>query len=231
MKLSVSKIIAAVGFILQVLLFVVLSLCSVSVPVDAYALLQTHAYVTNNYFHTCYKTSTALQAHQVEDGHNRHVVASSRRVFVSTALLSTIGLCRPHLANAGIDVSGLSVQQGGNPSLAEQLKAYDGSASTRIQQAKALQQTSTPSSSVIVPTTTPVVDDRAPIATWAYRSNPGFNPTITKVGVVGTLSRLSDVVEAPSISKRRSIQIQFEFPSDWLQLDRNNGGIQVTIVF
>jgi hypothetical protein len=31
---------------------------------------------------------------------------------------------------------------------------------------------------------------------------------------------------APSNSKRRSIGVQFEFPSDWLQLDRQNGGIQ-----
>ncbi len=134
----------------------------------------------------------------------------------------------PQGAWAGIDVSGLRVDgdgSGGNPSLTNQLKAYDGSASTRVREVQAMKETSPISRT----STKPVVvedSDRAPIATWAYRANPGFNPSLTRVGVLGNLYRYSDVVQAPSGSKRRTIGVQFEFPADWLQLDRSIGGIQ-----
>jgi hypothetical protein len=40
------------------------------------------------------------------------------------------------------------------------------------------------------------------------------------------LYRYNDNLIAPVNSQRRSIGVQFEFPSDWLQLDRSIGGIQ-----
>jgi hypothetical protein len=74
------------------------------------------------------------------------------------------------------------------------------------------------------------VDDTnsSPIATWAYRANPGFSPSLSRAGALGNLYRYNDQLVAPSSesSKRRSVGVQFEFPSDWLQLDRQIGGIQ-----
>ena len=64
------------------------------------------------------------------------------------------------------------------------------------------------------------------MAQWAYRANPGFKPSLTRAGAFGNLYHYSDMVQAPLGSKRRAIGVQFEFPSDWLQLDRTIGGIQ-----
>jgi len=136
---------------------------------------------------------------------------------------------------AGIDVSGLPREGGGggNSALATQLKAYDGSGATRVREIQALQSTSSSPSVgskdrelTTVATTVTNDDSREPMATWAYRANPGFQPSLTRTGPFGNLYRLNDIVEGPSKKGRRSIGIQFEFPNDWLQLDRNIGGIQ-----
>ena len=126
---------------------------------------------------------------------------------------------------AGIDVSGLPREGGGNAALASQLRAYDGSGATRIKEVQQQQQQKAAiPSSTSTKTAEPAIG--SPIATWAYRANPGFNPRLTRTGPFGNLYQLNDMVEAPVGSKRRSIGIQFEFPNDWLQLDRNIGGIQ-----
>lgn len=143
-------------------------------------------------------------------------------------------LSRPQGAWAGIDISGLPVEGGGNPSLANQLKAYDGSGITRVKEVQAMKKettTTTTTSTGRSPSSAFTVDQQQqpplpPMATWAYRANPGFNPSLTRVGVVGNLYRYNDMVQAPLGSKRRAIGVQFEFPADWLQLDRSIGGIQ-----
>lgn len=137
------------------------------------------------------------------------------------------------MAWAAIDVSGLPREGGGgtNAALASQLRAYDGSGATRVKEVQQQQQAAMPSTTS-TPTTTTTPSNGRPaggepvVATWAYRANPGFNPRLTRTGPLGNLYQLNDMVEAPVGSKRRSIGIQFEFPNDWLQLDRTSGGIQ-----
>jgi hypothetical protein len=127
-------------------------------------------------------------------------------------------------------VSGLPVEaKGGNPSLANQLKAYDGSGSARVreitQQQK--QQISTTPTPVSKPSSeTSNNDSREPIATWAYRYNPGVGATLSRAGAFGNLYQYTDSLAAPTSSKSRSVGVTFQFPSDWLQLDRQIGGIQ-----
>lgn len=164
-------------------------------------------------------STTSLSNHPVQE--------SKRRSFLSGGALAIFGgLVLPADAWAGIDVSGLKTDgSGGNSALASQLKAYDGSASTRIKEVKAIQSTSTDDIKAS-PVLAGVTSDQEPIATWAYRVNPGFNPSLTRSGPFGNLYKLNDMVQAPSGSKRRSLSIQLEFPNDWLQLDRNIGGIQ-----
>jgi hypothetical protein len=163
-------------------------------------------------------SATTLSSHS-------QTTESDRRSFLSVSSLLGLGALLPSKnAWAGIDVSGLKREGGGNPELASQLKAYDGSGVTRVKEIKAIE-----SSSVDAAKPKPMVldtDSRDPVATWAYRANPGFNPSLTRTGPFGNLYRLNDMVQAPSGSKRRSIGISFEFPNDWLQLDRNIGGIQ-----
>jgi len=62
-------------------------------------------------------------------------------------------------------------------------------------------------------------------ATYAYRS--GGLPSLRPLGL-GLLQRYEGYVEAPSSSSssRRQIFITFDFPSDWLQLDKLGGGVQ-----
>jgi hypothetical protein len=60
-------------------------------------------------------------------------------------------------------------------------------------------------------------------ATYAYRS--GGLPSLRPLGI-GLLQRYEGYVEAPSASTRKQLFITFDFPSDWLQLDKLGGGIQ-----
>lgn len=150
---------------------------------------------------------------------------SNRRSFLVSSAAAAFAL--PQLASAGIDVGGLRVDGGGvgNPSLVNQLKAYDGSGSARVREIQSTSQGSVsgPRPSIIK---TLEEDDRIPVATWAYKYNPGVGPSLSKAGAFGNLYRLQDTLVAPSDSKRRSIGVSFEFPSDWLQLDKYIGGIQ-----
>lgn len=173
---------------------------------------------------------------------------SSRRSFFTTTAATAVGIgCTVmttgvESAFAGIDVSGLRVEGGGtvNPTIASQLRAYDGSGSARVKEIQSTLSTAptTPTTTTTtsrIPSSSSIVNDvssnpssSSGVATWAYRSNPGMGPTISRVGTFGTLSRYNDNVVAPkSSNQRRSfIGLQFEFPSDWLQLDRQSGGIQ-----
>lgn len=125
----------------------------------------------------------------------------------------------------GIDVSGLRVegQAGSKSVLRDQLKAYDGSATTRVQEIKAASSVSTlksPPVSVRPDTDASDQGGSADAATFALRY--GDYTRLTKLGF-GDRFRLDDYVVGPGNSK---VSVSFEFPSDWLQLDRLLGGIQ-----
>ena len=109
-------------------------------------------------------------------------------------------------------------------SLAQQLKVYDGSGATRVRDIKAaaaINSATVPASTSAI--TTPTVESVA--ATTAFRSSLGLEPKLTKLGI-GALYRYQDQLAAPKGSRSRYLYITFEFPSDWLQLDRMLGGIQ-----
>jgi hypothetical protein len=165
-----------------------------------------------------------------EDG-SRFSSDRSRRSFVSSAgaamSAAGFGLVFQEPAWAGIDVSGLRTDGGGG-SLAEQLRAYDGSGAARVSQIKEMSSysTSTPSASPVVATKNDnSSDEESDIATWAYRAAPGFNPRLSRAGPLGNLYRYDDQVVAPKSIKARTLSISFEFPADWLQLDKFLGGI------
>ena len=61
-------------------------------------------------------------------------------------------------------------------------------------------------------------------AVYAYRS--GGLPSLRPLGITKLLFRYEGYVQAPSSSSQSQIPISFEFPSDWLQLDKLSGGIQ-----
>ena len=140
----------------------------------------------------------------------------TRRAFISSAAVSTHFLVgSPVIANAGIDVSGLPVegQTTGGSTVRDQLKAFDGSGAARVQEVKA---TATAVPVIRQETTAP----NASVATYALRY--GDYTRLTKLGF-GERLRLDDYVLGPGNSK---VSVSFEFPSDWLQLDRVLGGIQ-----
>ena len=62
-----------------------------------------------------------------------------------------------------------------------------------------------------------------PAATYAYRS--GGLPSLRPLGI-GLLQRYEGYVEAPPASARKQLFVTFDFPSDWLQLDKLGGGVQ-----
>jgi len=61
-------------------------------------------------------------------------------------------------------------------------------------------------------------------AIYAYRS--GGLPSLRPLGITKLLTRYEGYVEAPKSYPKGQIPISFEFPSDWLQLDKLGGGIQ-----
>ena len=154
-----------------------------------------------------------------------HALQPTRRAILGGALsfpLASFGI--PSIAS-GIDVSGLRVegQAGSNAVLRDQLKAYDGSATTRIQEIKAAASVSTsksPPVSARPDTDATATGDTSAAATCALRY--GDYTRLTKLGF-GDRLRLDDYVVGPGNSK---VSVSFEFPSDWLQLDRLLGGIQ-----
>lgn len=153
--------------------------------------------------------------------------------MISTAATTTLSL-PPQAAWAGIDVSGLRVEGSGdgNSVLREQLKSIDGSGSARVNQINEMStaSSSSPTSNSVVPNNNAVVNEEeldSTIATWLYRSNPGFSPRLTRVGALGNLYRCEDQVVSPGkgLVGGSSVGITFEFPADWLQLDKFLGGI------
>jgi hypothetical protein len=160
---------------------------------------------------------------------------TKRRSFVSSAGVSFMTILAaqavaPQSAHAGIDLSGVRTDGGsgssiGGSTLQDQLRAYDGSGTSRVEQIKAASSASPQSTAASVPLgSVPVAVDPT-VATYALRSSFSI-PKLTKVGIAGLLNRLEDQVLAPKGSKSGTVFCSFEFPSDWLQLDKVNGGIQ-----
>mmetsp|Transcript_4796 Transcript_4796/g.4521 ORF Transcript_4796/g.4521 Transcript_4796/m.4521 type:complete len:355 (-) Transcript_4796:51-1115(-) len=163
--------------------------------------------------------------------------SSNRRKFLGVAgSLLAFTTVNPRNANAGIDVSGMREEGSSsgktmpNSSIANQLKSYDGSASARINEIKSSQppvsSPSTVSSTAAKANISSGGEESTSAATWAFRANPSFAPSTSKANALGTVYKYTDQIVGPSGSKVKSLGLEFEFPSDWLQLDRNNGGIQ-----
>jgi hypothetical protein len=150
------------------------------------------------------------------DALQQGAAARSRRAFLGSV---SVALGVPAIASAGIDVSGLSVDggAGGNTILREQLKSYDGSGASRIQDIKAASPASA-ASTMVRPE--PLAETPSNIATYALRY--GDYTRLKKAGF-GERYLLEDYVVGPGNSR---VSVSFEFPSDWLQLDKISGGIQ-----
>lgn len=179
---------------------------------------------------------TSIAARSTDDENDKMATTkSSRRSFLTAATtaglsLATGVLSSPQPALAGIDVSGLRVEGGGggaNSVLKDQLKAIDGSAGTRVNQIKEIEAASAAASGPKLANGVPVkIEDEVDptIATWLYRSNPTMSPRLSRSGTLRNLYRCDDQMVGPS-SSNSAVGITFEFPSDWLQLDKFLGGI------
>lgn len=182
--------------------------------------------------------TTRITARSTDDEYNNDdndikQQTPNRRSFLTAATtaglsLATGVLFSPRSASAGIDVSGLQLEGGGgNSALKEQLRAIDGSASNRVNQIKELSASSASASGPKLANGVPVkIEEEVDpsIATWLYRSNPAMSPRLSRSGTFKTLFRCDDNMVGPS-SSNSAVGITFEFPSDWLQLDRFLGGI------
>ena len=174
-------------------------------------------------------------------------VTCDRRSVLNKALLPTLATFllvqqqSPLAANAAIDVSGLrpTDTRTENSIIMNQIRLYDGSETTRVQEIqkmKAATSTATTSSTAKGSAASATTnnnqnadsEEEVGVATYAYRYSNAFQPQMTKVGNFGEKLRCDDQLEASSnqSSKRGFISVSFEFPSDWLQLDRMLGGIQ-----
>jgi len=157
---------------------------------------------------------------KLQGKHNPDEETNGRRTFLTKTVgtLATIGATTlsPLTASAGIDLSGLSPTTTTPPktgTIADQLRAYD---TSPTQRAPPPERPSTPT---IPPPTVP-----AGVATSVTRTSTA--PPFLRRAQLGTMSRLEDTLQAPSGSKLRTLSVSFEFPSDWLQLDRVLGGVE-----
>lgn len=159
----------------------------------------------------------------LHQSNNDEETFGDRRFFLLSTLITAVApSLLPLRALAGIDVSGLQTQRdgGGNPNLQQQLKSYDGSASTRVQEIKGMQQ---PTGSTATSTSMASPPPAPPgVATWALRAT---EPTLTSLKL-GTLSRYQGQLVSPEGPRARNLRVSFEFPADWLALDRASGCVQ-----
>lgn len=168
-----------------------------------------------------------------DTNHEKMPTINNRRSFVTAATtagfsLATGILSAPKSSWAGIDVSGLRMEDGGgNSVLKEQLRAIDGSASARVNQIKDISASTAAASGPKLANGVPIrIEEEVDptIATWLYRSNPAMSPRLSRSGALRNLFRCDDTMVG-SASVNSAVGITFEFPSDWLQLDRFLGGI------
>mmetsp|Transcript_27973 Transcript_27973/g.82263 ORF Transcript_27973/g.82263 Transcript_27973/m.82263 type:complete len:345 (-) Transcript_27973:228-1262(-) len=152
-----------------------------------------------------------------------------RRSFLASAGLPFMAalasqVLAPSAAMAGIDVSGLRAEGGGvsgGSSLASQLKSYDGSAATRVQQIRSTQAESSVSAVTARPSVQASASSTEPIATAALRYGDTFT-RMTKLDF-GQRLRYDDFMVGPGTSR---LGVSFEYPSDWLQLDKVLGTME-----
>jgi hypothetical protein len=168
-----------------------------------------------------------------DDHSDTMLTVNNRRSFLTAATtaglsLATGILSSPQSASAGIDVSGLRVDGGGDNSvLKEQLRAIDGSGPARVNQIKELSASAEAAKGPKLANGVPVkIEEEVEpsIATWLYRTNPGMSPRLSRSGLLKNLFRCDDTMVGPP-SSNSAVGITFEFPSDWLQLDKFLGGI------
>jgi hypothetical protein len=123
---------------------------------------------------------------------------------------------------AAIDVSGLQKEGGkGNPAIASQLKSYDGSGTARVNEIKTSSASKT-SGTPSLYSDLPEPYSESTVATSALRVG---EPRLSKLGLAGSVNRYDGRLVAPKGSKS-SLFVSFDFPSDWLQLDRLRGGVE-----
>mmetsp|Transcript_30571 Transcript_30571/g.63990 ORF Transcript_30571/g.63990 Transcript_30571/m.63990 type:complete len:301 (+) Transcript_30571:164-1066(+) len=153
----------------------------------------------------------------------------SRRQFLSKAALS-IPLLVSLPANAGIDVSGLRVE-GGPPSnsvIASQLKGVSSSDSgTAASRLREINQSTTSAAeqrraAEVTAGQRPVLS-REELGNAAVYARVSGASSVQSFGLSKLNSHYNGYVESPS---GKLLPIQFDLPTDWLQLDRVNGGIQ-----
>mmetsp|Transcript_22205 Transcript_22205/g.33913 ORF Transcript_22205/g.33913 Transcript_22205/m.33913 type:complete len:344 (-) Transcript_22205:53-1084(-) len=154
-----------------------------------------------------------------------------RRSFVKSGTKATAALVgaliaasSPRTSSAAIDVSGLGGASSSS-SLADQLKAYDGSGSARVREIKSSSSSSSSPSSTATTASSSIIDDVPEnVATNVFVA--GADARLTKVGLTKLTTRYDGQLLAPNKSNSRYLSVSFEFPTDWLQLDKFNGGIQ-----
>jgi hypothetical protein len=170
-----------------------------------------------------------------------HLCAHANRrqmvmIAASTTLAGLVLAAFPPVAQGGIDVSGLPVVAGGgggvasspNSDLANQLRQSqynDGSAARRVQDMRTDSTPPPPKNPAggLANNNTIRRNDSPPVgvATWALRAT---EPVFGKLNFGVTTRYQGRIVGPPSTPS--SISVNFDFPADWLQLDRANGCIQ-----
>jgi len=167
-------------------------------------------------FSTAFSTVETRIEPRIHSHNTSPLFAHRRDVLLS---FSTVFIASRKPSFAAIDVSGLQVEGGSGPSaIKEQLRAYDGSGTTRVKEAVVAQ--SSPKGVTPAP---PAIGEIGPAATYAYRYAPGISPSLQKLGF-GERYRYEDRVVSPT--GKGFLRIRFDYPSDWLQLDKMLGGIQ-----
>jgi len=162
-------------------------------------------------------------------------IESDRRSVLRTLFLtssSVLAMSAPGMAEAAIDLSGLSGSQtvngAGNSIVFDQIRSggydNDGSGVSRVQQLKQQQTPAENAKSANKPAlSSSYKEDNGNAAVNVYVSGSARE---SKVGIAKLKTKFETDVLAPENSKGRYVKVQFEYPSDWLQLDRALGGIQ-----
>lgn len=142
---------------------------------------------------------------------------TSRRCVLDAGIASILSV--PSIAWAGIDVSGLKVEgSSDNPAIRDQLRSYDGSGASRIQE---IQQAKPKLSETNAAAGESKLALSTSSASFALRY--GSFTRLSRKGLAAERYLYQDYVVNGNNGRAT---VEFEFPSDWLQLDKMTGGIQ-----
>jgi hypothetical protein len=215
----------------------IVSLMSTTLLVQSFPLMPAVNVASQGQHHRQCRTSTSssYRSMTTEPDHDHASSSSSsseatptvgRRSFLwqttaAAALLSGF----PGSASAGIDVSGLAGGSNGSDKnlIREQLRAYDGSGAGRVQQLKEASSSKATTSKTMTPspgTSSIKVPDTVATTATRYTLN---GARTSSAGLLTT--RYQDNLAASGVGAK-AVPVEFEYPSDWLQLDRALGGIQ-----